>query len=158
AEPALEAGMAADIARGAVGYLTTETAPAAVRELLRGAVAPAPWKLALGLSGLIFACAAGAFGPAGQAPTPAEPPKAPAAQPAQASSRLPEAHVDVFGDPLPPGALTRMGSIRFHHGGHLNQVIPSWDGKRVASLGDNGYKLWDGDTGRPVARWEGLEK
>jgi RNA polymerase sigma factor (sigma-70 family) len=157
AEPALEAGMAAAVARGAVGYLATGAAPAAVCELLRGALGPAAWKLALGLTGLLFACAAGALGLAGQGPAPTEPPKAPAAQPAETTSRPAENSVDVFGDPLPPGALARMGSMRFHHGKYLDQVIPSPDGKRVASVGATiFYKLWDGDTGRQVELWEGL--
>ena len=64
---------------------------------------------------------------------------------------------DALGDPLPPGAIARLGSNRFHHGKNLDRVVVGVDGKRVASEARYGdYKLWDGGTRRSIPLWDGL--
>ncbi|AMV27757.1 ECF RNA polymerase sigma factor SigE [Gemmata sp. SH-PL17] len=92
---------------------------------------------------------------------PVESPPAPApaprvAQPVAKAAPVPT--TDAFGDPLPPGAVARLGSIRFHHGETIDRLIVGADGKLVASYGRTGLKLWDGESGQPVALWEGLTK
>jgi RNA polymerase sigma factor (sigma-70 family) len=65
--------------------------------------------------------------------------------------------VDRFGDPLPPGALARLGTVRFRHGGAVFSVAYSPDGKKlVTGSGDQDctLRLWDAKTGRELLRVE----
>jgi RNA polymerase sigma factor (sigma-70 family) len=62
-------------------------------------------------------------------------------------------HSDLFGDPLPPGALARMGTIRLRHGGHVSAVVFAADGKTLISGGADGEAfLWDAATGKRVGQ------
>src|SRR5947199_7013693 len=56
---------------------------------------------------------------------------------------------DCHGDPLPPGAITRLGSVRFRHPDAVTAVAFSPDGKTLFAAGaDRGIRVWDPDTGR----------
>ena len=58
------------------------------------------------------------------------------------------AGVDFFGDPLPHGAVARLGTVRFNHGTTIEQVAYSPDGRFLASLGVDGVvRLWNSSTG-----------
>lgn len=60
------------------------------------------------------------------------------------------AHVDVFGDALPDGAIGRMGSVRLRHTG-LHDFAFLGDGKTVVTDGNDGQlRFWDVDTGRQI--------
>jgi RNA polymerase sigma factor (sigma-70 family) len=97
-----------------------------------------------------FALAVG-VGPRAGTDTPAPP--TPAAPPAP--------RTDTSGDPLPAGAVARMGSLRWrHHEEYGNQlhVVPSPTGKHVATaaVGVGAIRVWDLADGRQLCEfpWE----
>jgi WD40 repeat protein len=75
-------------------------------------------------------------------PIPAEPPA--------------KVRTDRYGDPLPPGALVRLGTVRLRHQGHSFAFSP--DGKRIASTGSDGFvRIWDAATGQQRSRLDGFQ-
>jgi RNA polymerase sigma factor (sigma-70 family) len=70
---------------------------------------------------------------------------------------------DLLGDDLPLGVLTRMGTVRLHHGGPALSVAFSRDGKWIVSGGGDsraGYRdftasIWDAATGKELRRFSG---
>lgn len=59
------------------------------------------------------------------------------------------AGVNLAGDPLPDGALARLGTTRFSAGTTIQQVAYSPDGRLLASIDGNGdLDVWDAATGR----------
>jgi RNA polymerase sigma factor (sigma-70 family) len=76
-------------------------------------------------------------------------PESPAPQP----GAEPQAGTDRNGDPLPAGALARLGAVRFRHEGEAQSLAFSPDRKLLAaSSGDGCIHLWDTATGREVRR------
>jgi WD40 repeat protein len=62
----------------------------------------------------------------------------------------PKGHVDQFGDPLPDGALFRIGTIRLQHGDRIERLALSADKQLVASQCRGTTRIWNVDTGREV--------
>src|SRR5262245_25953292 len=69
---------------------------------------------------------------------------------------------DRHGDPLPQGAVTRFGTVRFRVGSKdvRHSLALSPDGKYLAVEDRDGIRLWDTDTGRvakhlPWRTWQG---
>lgn len=61
------------------------------------------------------------------------------------------ARTDFYGDPLPPGALARLGTIRLRH--TSASVIFSRDGKTLISAGADGrLRTWEPATGKELRR------
>ncbi len=61
---------------------------------------------------------------------------------------------DSHGDPLPPGAVARLGTVRLRHGAEPAAMGFTPDGKHLGSLSLNndGMRLWDPATGKETAR------
>jgi WD40 repeat protein len=75
------------------------------------------------------------------------------AQPATPAAN-PKAATDLYGDPLPAGALQRLGTVRFRH--NATAIAYSPDGKILASGGrDNVIRLFDAATGQEMRRLTG---
>jgi WD40 repeat protein len=107
--------------------LATEGMPVTLLRILAGCVAPC----------LLLAAVVGGSPPAKQKPR--------------------RARTDNYGDPLPPGALARLGTVRLRHPGTIIAVTYSPDGKLLASGGwDKVVRLWDSKTGKQVRTLSGL--
>jgi WD40 repeat protein len=66
--------------------------------------------------------------------------------------------VDLNGDPLPDGAIARLGQNRRKHDGRVNALIYSPDGKILASAGDDHLiRFWDAETDRELRQLAGHE-
>jgi RNA polymerase sigma factor (sigma-70 family) len=71
------------------------------------------------------------------------------AEPPQRDEILPPRQ-DRLGDPLPPGALARMGSSRFRHLTHMASLglVVSPDGKTLLTTNEYGIRAWSLRTGK----------
>jgi RNA polymerase sigma factor (sigma-70 family) len=134
-----------DVVAATARAATSEAAPPAVRALLRGT--PIGVKLAAGLLGLVLVCAAGVVGLAGSGP--ATDLKRPAAA-VRAAAPVLAGSTDVFGDPLPAGAVARLGTRRLNGFAQPTWATFSPDGKQVATRGFFGITAWDASTGRKI--------
>ncbi|HYV37333.1 MAG TPA: WD40 repeat domain-containing protein [Gemmataceae bacterium] len=64
---------------------------------------------------------------------------------------LPPQRNDCHGDPLPEGALARLGTTRLRHNDGVSHVAYSPDGKLLASTSrDRTLRIWESATGRQV--------
>jgi RNA polymerase sigma factor (sigma-70 family) len=140
--PTVVAALAFTGGRGAAGNVSA--AAAALAEGALHAMVLTRAKLALVvllLTGLAVTAAGVALSRAPVPPRPDAPRQA-----GHDSERL-----DRFGDPLPGGALARLGTVRFRLGGWGESVLFTADGRRLISRdGGRGARLWEVSTGRPL--------
>jgi WD40 repeat protein len=63
-----------------------------------------------------------------------------------------ETNQDCFGDLLPPGAVARLGTLRFRHGEDIHRMTFSPDGRLLATAGASlkQVRVWDVATGKCV--------
>jgi WD40 repeat protein len=67
------------------------------------------------------------------------------------AATAPPARVDRFGDPLPAGALARLGTVRFRHSMFISAAAFSADGRFLATTGyDLTVRVWEAATGKEV--------
>ena len=71
----------------------------------------------------------------------------------QPAATVADARTDCFGDPLPDGAVARMGTVRFRHGGEVRFVAALPDGKTIVSTDAHSIRWWDAASGKEVRRW-----
>jgi WD40 repeat protein len=63
---------------------------------------------------------------------------------------------DAVGDPIPRGAVARLGTVRLRHAQKLTTVVALPDGKTVASGSwDGTIRFWDAATGKELRRFPG---
>ena len=136
------------VLRGLTGTVPQGVASLAA-EALRNALLT---KLKLGLAlGLLLSVATGGvalwtpgpMSPHPQAERPVEPPR---------TDDKAARRVDRYGDPLPPGAIARLGTARFRHEGKAHSLVFSPNGKILAALTAGGCILWDARTGKEIQR------
>src|SRR5271166_1844725 len=89
-----------------------------------------------------------------QLPATADPLVAPAPQTAAQDKPPP---TDALGDPLPPGAIARLGTLRFKHtpSARIATALFAPDGKTIAATDFSGgvVRLWDARTGKEQRRF-----
>src|SRR5437764_14900496 len=72
------------------------------------------------------------------------------------ADELPREKNDLFGDPLPKGALARFGTLRLRGDDATDALVFSPDGKLLASGGRNGVvRVWDAATGKELHTFTG---
>jgi RNA polymerase sigma factor (sigma-70 family) len=64
------------------------------------------------------------------------------------------ARVDHEGDPLPPGAVARLGTLRLRHASWVSSVVFTPDGESLLSASSD-IRLWDRATGKELRRFTG---
>jgi RNA polymerase sigma factor (sigma-70 family) len=148
------APVSAALAQATVGAATAfaaGTAPklsaagALAEEVLKGLALGKTRALALAALAVTFLALGGgllAYQPRAEPPAPADP-----------AAEKPRA--DPQGDPLPAGALMRLGTLRWRVGEDVRLLEYSPDGKLLAVAGRGGLTLWDAATGKPLRRPEG---
>jgi RNA polymerase sigma factor (sigma-70 family) len=85
--------------------------------------------------------------------------KSPAASPTQNPVAIVDTnHVDAYGDPLPAGAIARLGTLRFQSGMWPKSIAPSPDGSKFATIGHNNQihllTIWNAKSGQPIRQIE----
>ena len=69
-------------------------------------------------------------------------------------AEAPKTKPDLQGDPLPQGALVRLGSTRMRHGEPVGLVQFLQDGKSLLTVaGDGVARVWDATTGKEIRRF-----
>ncbi len=61
-----------------------------------------------------------------------------------------QVRLDRLGDPLPQGAIQRLGSARLRQASAVTAIAFAADGKRLVSAGNHTIGVWDSATGREI--------
>jgi WD40 repeat protein len=146
----VSAAAAADVARLAAGYVCGETVVGSVALLLRESVTMMTlprWTIRalVAFGGCLLA--AGTLWPSWAGKNRA--PLNPIAHAAPVREPVPEPGRDLFGDPLPPGAMARFGTVAFRPRTVADQLKFDASGRTLFSLGMTA-SIWDVATGREL--------
>jgi RNA polymerase sigma factor (sigma-70 family) len=152
------AGAPAAVARAAVAFAAGRASNAVSAEaaaLARGVVrALFVTKLQV-VAGVALALAlvlgGGLLARSGSQPPEGRPPGA-APAPAQPEPGAGKVRTDALGDPLPPGVVARMGSVRLWHAGMVMGLSFTPSGKLASGGADATVRLWDGPSGKELLR------
>src|SRR4051812_32150706 len=72
------------------------------------------------------------------------------------SAQEKQARLDRAGDPLPTGALARLGTLRWRHGSEVTALAYAPDGNVLASSGrDGAIRLWETTSGKQLRELRG---
>jgi RNA polymerase sigma factor (sigma-70 family) len=129
----------ADGAAGLVGSQVFTLAQGTLKTMARGKILAA-----ISLVLTILATGAGLFSR-----------QAPADKPQVTEVReVVAATTDLSGDPLPSGALTRLGTVRWRHGGPVFFAAYSLDNRELITVGQDGFvRVWESATGKEIRRY-----
>ncbi len=130
----------------ALAVLHGQAIPTAIAELAREQTAGSIGAAKLWLVPMIAACAlvgVGTFKPWTEKPLKAMPADKPAEKPK-------EVRRDRFNDPLPEGAIARLGTIALKHGGKIDELRFAPDNKSFYSTGGGILRGWQVDTGNEI--------
>src|SRR5262249_5691694 len=72
-----------------------------------------------------------------------------------AAPATPTARTDRHGDPLPQGAIARLGTVRLRTPNESHALAYSPDGRTLMAGGPGGARFWDATTGRPLSHLGG---
>jgi RNA polymerase sigma factor (sigma-70 family) len=168
AAPAVPLRLIGSTARAAVafrdGTLSGGAVEAAAQLLLKSSGCGKSWVMKAWLAAMVCACGLGGVAwtwNAGQpnseavdplAASPEEPPRPPA------GGMDDKVRLDAYGDPLPPGATARIGSVRLRQPS-VTHLAFSADGKSFVA-GDiwSTLRVWDLDSGKELRRLQGYPK
>jgi RNA polymerase sigma factor (sigma-70 family) len=65
-----------------------------------------------------------------------------------------ENRVDFYGDPLPEGAVARLGTVRWRHDGLVEFAAYLGEGSKIASAATDRFaRIWDRATGKEIRRF-----
>ncbi len=67
-----------------------------------------------------------------------------------------QVRVDRLGDPLPPGAIMRLGTARLRQPAGVTAIAFTADGKHLVSAGNHAIRVWDAATGKEVRQLEAI--
>jgi WD40 repeat protein len=86
-----------------------------------------------------------------------KPESEPSAAEGPTQDRDKSARTDRYGDPLPPGALARLGTVRLRHAEGVHSLAFTRDGKGLITAGGKKepIRLWDVATGRMLRQFGG---
>ena len=133
--------------RGVMGNVPERVATLAAEAL--GGMAMMKLKIGLALGLLLGIAAGGVAMLAPQTPIAASPQAERPADPPQAEDKSAR-RMDRYGDPLPEGAVARLGTLRFRVPGEIVALAFAPDGKSVAIASNRGLFLMDPGSGKRI--------
>lgn len=151
-DAAVPPGVSRTVVANAIQFAAGRTIPTAAGQLALGVASTVgKQKLMCGVLGMVLLL--GVAGATTQSQPHSGTPVAQAHQPIQ-----PVANTDSFGDPLPEGAISRIGTLRLRPGHSIgdSSVALTADGRTILSVSAHNFvHHWDLPSGREVERFPG---